>query len=541
MIDVLIAGAGPTGLTLAMLCRRLGLSYRIIDKNSGPSPESRAIGIQARTMELFEKLGIVDDFLDQGMAAQGAKLHVNGSLKLELDVSDMNRDDTIFPFVFFISQAITEKIFLKEVTDVERHTRLVSFKDKGNRVAAVVLNSEGVREHISARFLCGCDGSHSLVRKLLGLEFKGDSYGSEFLMADCKVNWSAGHDKLQVFLNGGKIGVFFPLKDNRSRVLTISDIPKSSEPKTQATTAYPAKLHELEVEFKKACHLDLSLSEPEWVTRYHIHHRTVDRMRVGNVFLLGDAAHIHSPVGAQGMNTGIQDANNLAWKMKAAITRPGFGDEILETYNTERIRVAKHLINFTDRVFSLAVTPNKVLQAARNMFLPIAGSVLMNVPAGKRLLFRFISQLNIHYHANLINRTNGLRLLEAGERAPNGKISRRLWIHDFFQGYQFHAVVFKKKGFNDLEVSRIYDHMDELGINHVHFFREDETEDSFSVQVPGEIFNAYDVDGEALYIIRPDGYIGYCGNEIMAKPDYLRFDLEDVPVSNFTSSLSSLS
>lgn len=525
MIDVLIVGAGPTGLMMAMLCKRLGLSYRIIDKSSGPAPESRAIGIQARTLELFHKLGIADEFLEHGMRAAGAKLHLNGELRLEVDVSDMARSDTLYPFVFFLSQSITEKIFLKEIKDVERNSKLTSFKDKGNRVEAVIINSEGHREYVTARFMCGCDGSHSMVRKGLGLEFKGDSYGSEFLMADCKVDWSGGHEKLQVFLDSGKIGVFFPLSENRSRVLTISEIPKSAEANVQATTAYPAKLHELEVAFKKAAHLDLKLSEPEWVTKYHVHHRSVDRMRLGNIFLLGDAAHIHSPVGAQGMNTGIQDANNLAWKLKAAITRPGYSNEILETYNTERIRVAKHLLNFTDRIFSAAVTQNKMLLAARNVLLPFAGSVLMNVSSGKRMLFRFISQLNIHYHSNLLVRSEAVRILQAGERAPNGKLSRTVSLHDFLKGYEFQGIAFKTTGFNDLEVRRIYEHMEELGISTVHFFRRDEREDGFSIKLPDDIFECYGVSDQALYILRPDGYIGYSGNEIMVMPDYPKMDI----------------
>jgi 2-polyprenyl-6-methoxyphenol hydroxylase-like FAD-dependent oxidoreductase len=526
MIDVLIAGAGPSGLMMAMLCKRIGLSYRIIDKNSGPVTESRAIGLQARSLELFHKLGIVDDFFKKGMKAAGAKIHLNGVKKLEIDTSDMARADTEYPFIFLHSQSDTEKIFLKEVRDVERNTKLLSFKDKMNHVESVTLNSYGDRETISSRFLCGCDGSHSVVRKGLDLEFKGGSYGSAFLMADCKVDWSGGYDKVQVFLDNGQIAVFFPLSETHSRVLSINRIPQSAEPKTEATTAYPAKLHDLETAFKKAAHLDIKLSEPKWVTRYHVHHRSVDRMRSGNVFLLGDAAHIHSPVGAQGMNTGLQDANNLAWKLKAAINKPTMADEILETYNAERMPVAKHLLNFTDRVFTAAVTQNRFFLRARNMVLPVAGKVLMNIPKGKRLLFRFISQLNIHYHSNIISRSDAIRILQAGERAPNGKLNRTTSLHDLFKGYEFHAVAFKKGTFNDLEVRRIYDQMEDIGISNVHFFRQTDVKDGYSIEVPQEIFDCYSVEDQGLFIIRPDGYIGFCANEIMAKPDFPKLNFE---------------
>lgn len=526
MVDVLIAGAGPTGLMMALLCRRLGLSYRIIDKSSGPVVESRAIGIQARTLELFHKLGIADEVLKKGLRARGGKIHLNGELKLEVDITDMARTDTLFPFIFFLSQSETEKILLKEVRNVERNTKLLSFKDKKKGIEAVIMNSNGDRETISARYICGCDGSHSIVRKCLGLEFEGGSYGSEFLMADCKVEWSGGHEHVQVFLDTGKVAVFFPLSDNRSRVLTISPMAKGHEPKTMATTAYPAKLREIENEFRKASHLDVKLSDPVWVTRYHVHHRTVEKLRVGNAFLLGDAAHIHSPVGAQGMNTGLQDANNLAWKLKAAILHPGFADELLETYQMERLPIAKHLINFTDRIFSAAVTQNKLLLKARNLALPAIGKLMMNLPTGRRALFRFVSQLDIRYHSNLVSRSNAIRLLQAGERAPNIKLNRTASIHDLFKGYEFHAVAVKREGFNSLEVRRVYDHMEDLGIVNVHFFREKEENDGYSIRAPKDFFECWGVEEQGLFIIRPDGYIGYCGNEVMVKPDFPKLNID---------------
>lgn len=526
MIDVLIAGAGPTGLMMAMLCKRLGLTYRILDKNSGPATESRAIGIQARTLEIFHKLGIVDEFLDKGMKASGAKIHLNGEVKLDVNIGDMARTDTLYPFIFFLSQNETEHILLKDIPNVERNTKLLSFKDKKNRVESVIMNTNGDRETISSHFLCGCDGSHSVVRKGLGLDFKGDSYGSEFLMADCKVDWSGGNDKVQVFLDHGKIAVFFPLKENRSRVLTISPYRLGATPRSTATTAYTAKLHDLEMEFKKASHLDLKFSDPAWVTAYHVHHRTVDRMRCGNVFLLGDAAHIHSPVGAQGMNTGIQDANNLAWKLKAALLHPSFADELLETYQMERLPIAKHLINFTDRIFSAAVNQKKLFLMGRNLMLPLIGKFLMNVPKGRRYMFRFISQLNIHYHSNLVSRSNAIRILQAGERAPNNRLNRNVSLHDLFKGYEYHAVAVKKTSFNDLEVRRVYDHMEELGISNVHFLRGDEKNDGYSIQVGKDFFECWGVEEQGLFIIRPDGYIGYCGNEVAAKPDFPKLSID---------------
>lgn len=495
MIDVLIVGAGPTGLTLAILCNRLGLSYRIIDKNSAPVKESRALGIQARTLEIFHKLGIVDEFLKRGMKAEGAKIFINGKKRLEIDLHDMERYDTLYPYIFFLPQRDTEIILSKEIPYIERNTDLVSFEDHVSFVEAQILRPDGGTEFFSARYVCGCDGSHSVVRKKLGLRFQGGAYAADFLMADCKVNWKEDHSTLKVFMRNGKVSVFFPIfHSKRSRVLTIADPEKKNVPQTIETTSFPATLSELEEEFRIVTGLDVHLSDPDWVTRYRVHHRSVNQMRRGNVFVLGDAAHIHSPVGAQGMNTGIQDANNLAWKLKLAIDKPHLANEILDTYTKERLPIAKHLINLTDRIFSLVVTKNNFLLGVRNSLLPIVTKGLMSFPGGKRTIVKFVSQLNIHYHPNAVV------MLKAGERFPNLNN-----IHDLLKGYEFHAVVFSKNKLSQDEKKRVEE---KLRINNIHFLHHD------SEQV--------------LYLIRPDGYIGMTTNDLDNIPDFNTFDIKQI-------------
>jgi 2-polyprenyl-6-methoxyphenol hydroxylase-like FAD-dependent oxidoreductase len=514
MIDVLIVGAGPTGLTLAILCHRLGLSYRIIDQNSGWANESRALGIQARTLEIFDKLGIIDEFMKKGMKAKGAKLFLKGRKRLEIDTLDMARKDTKFPYIFFLPQSETEKILLKEVS-VERNAKLQSFRDKKDRVTASIINSNGDREQIECRYLCGCDGSHSEVRKILGLDFMGDAYAAEFLMADCKVDWKEDFTTVKVFLESGKLGVFFPIRHSSlCRVLTVSQLAREGAPITESTTSYPASLNELEKEFRKASHMDVKFSEPKWVTRYHVHHRCVSRMREGNVFVLGDAAHIHSPVGAQGMNTGIQDANNLAWKLKAAIASPETAQELLETYNSERLPVAKHLINFTDKVFTAAVSKNPWFLRVRNLVIPLLGKTLTSFHQGRQRLFKFVSQLNIHYHSNFVTKVT------SGERAPNGRISENLWLHDLLKGYEFNVLAFKKDPFTHGEVTSVHLLMNDLGIKNVNFLRMVDPDDGFSMKVPLEIFHSYSIDEQGLYIIRPDGYIGDFMSEFGVKSEF---------------------
>lgn len=491
MIDVLIVGAGPTGLMLGILLKRMGLTFRIIDQNDGPAKESRALGIQARTLELFHSIGIVDEFLKKGMKARGAKIHLNGKEKVSLNIEDMERADTLFPYLFLLSQHDTEEILLRNLKqEVERETKLKSFVDFGDHVECELEGDFGF-DVTRARYLCGCDGAHSMVRKKLGIEFKGDSYESQFIMADTKVEWDSEYDLLQVFLEKGKAAVFFPLKDkNLSRVLAVSEL-KNKTP-TTVTTQFSAKLDEVEAGFKSASHKKVRFHDPEWVTRFHIHHRSVDQMRKGNVFLLGDAAHIHSPLGAQGMNTGLQDASNLAWKLKIGT------DDVLDTYQSERHPIAVKLLSFTDRLFSMVISKNRGTIALRNFALPIIAKTLMSFPLGKRMLFGFISELNIHYGDKY--------------RAPNAKMLNGENLHDLMAGYEFQVLAFKREGFNDIEKARIGHEAQSMGIKKVIFLTDKNASD--------EVFRFYQINESGLMLVRPDGYIESRVEDLGQKLDY---------------------
>lgn len=518
MEEVLIVGAGPTGLMLAILLNRIGVPFRIIDQNPGPVKESRALGIQARSLELFHKLGLIDKFLERGMKVKGAILTFNGKERLRMNVSDMSRPDTLFPYIFLLSQSETEKILLEELTNkgvkVERNIKLVSFVDNKHHID-VVTEKNGKREHSRTHYLCGCDGSHSVVRKQLKLQFKGGSYPSEFVMADAKVDWNRPYDKVQVFLERGKVAVFFPLKNtDLSRVICVSQLEKDDEPDTEATTVFKATLDEVEKGFRSASHVDLRLTRPEWVTRYHVHHRSVDRMRVGNVFLLGDSAHIHSPVGAQGMNTGLQDADNLAWKLRLAIKNPEIANSLLETYQLERHPVAEKLMKFTDRFFYGVIVQNKALLKLRDFIVPPVTKLLMNFPQGKRMLFKFVSQLNIHYHKNYVVK------IEVGERAPNGRIDEDQTLHDLMNEYEFHVLAFKKMGFTHPEVTKIYTEAESYNISSVHFFRMTHEHDGYSLHLGKQVFDFYGVETEGIFLVRPDGYIGFKADNVSAEIDF---------------------
>lgn len=493
MIDVLIVGSGPTGLMLAVLLEKLGVTFRIIDKNSGPAKESRALGIQPRTLELFQKIGLIDQFLERGIKVQGADLYVSGNEVFNLNLQDMQRSDTAFPFIYFLPQSDTENILIDHLESrgiqIERNTQLLHFTDRGEYVDATI----GNQEKLKTRFICGCDGSHSSVRKALGLSFKGEAYGHDFIMTDSRVEWNLPHDRLQIFMEKGKLGIFFPLKDkNLSRIVSIA----RKNARKESTT-----LKEVENAFNEASHQNARLSDPQWVTKYHIHHRRVKRMKVGNVFLLGDAAHIHSPAGAQGMNTGIQDANNLAWKIKAALVSPEFKDKILKTYELERLPIASKLINFTDRFFSLAVSDNYFVREMRKLFVPLISRF------ARKSFFSFISQLDIHYHSNFMIKGNHNKLLESGMRAPD--ISMEM------AGYQYYVLAMKSSSFSSEERASVRSEALRNNVRNVIFITDD------------TILKLYKVKEEGLFLVRPDGYIGWVENNLRARISYPAFTVSE--------------
>jgi 2-polyprenyl-6-methoxyphenol hydroxylase-like FAD-dependent oxidoreductase len=307
-LDVLVVGAGPTGLTLAAQLQAFGATVRIIDRQLDRVHESRALAVQPRTLEVLRGLGVTEELIVRGNDAVWVQLHAGGRV-VRIRLFGLGLDDTAYPFLLFVSQAATEQILLDHLTGrgrpVERGVELVGFRADPDAVTSALRHRDGRTEQVHARYLVGCDGASSTVRHGAGIPFKGGAYPQTFALADLEVD-RLDRDAAHAFLGQEGIALFFPLGRPASwRLLTM-------HPSLQGRHA-PAQpsLEELQALADAMTGGSVRLYDPVWQTYFGLQHRHASRYQTGRIFLAGDAAHIHSPAGAQGMNTGIQDAWNL--------------------------------------------------------------------------------------------------------------------------------------------------------------------------------------------------------------------------------------
>ena len=398
MLDALVVGAGPTGLTMAAELVRHGLSCRIIEQLEERSPLSRALAVQARTMEIFDDLGIAERVLERAVEAEAINVVSASGMRTRVPLRDFSWLETRFPFIHMVPQDVTETLLTEHLDTlgvrVERGLRLTIFREEADGVEATVERVGGGIERIRARWLLGCDGARSRVRKLTSLPFEGETYSDACVLGDVHVEWSLGQGELIIMPSAHGMAAAFPMPgENRYRLFFIMPQDEASE---RAEDMAPLSLEEFQAFADRMLPVPTRVSEPRWMSRYRLHRRGVPHYRKGRVFLAGDAAHIHSPVGGQGMNTGIQDAYNLAWKL-ALVTRRGLPSSLLDTYEAERLPVGHRLLTTTDRGFSLLARGGWLARQGRIHVLPRVAKLLFGNAWSQRRLFRFVSQLAIHY------------------------------------------------------------------------------------------------------------------------------------------------
>ena len=498
--DVLIVGAGPTGLMLANQLARRGVRFVIVDRHSGPAQQSRAMAVQTRTLEIYSKMGIIEKALELGVRGTGANMWANGHWTARIPIGDIGKDQSPYPFVLMLGQDDNERIMGDKLRDlgvaVRWSTELVALEQQPAFVDATLRQPDGTTVKFEAGWVAGCDGSRSPVREMNRIGFPGAPYEHTFFVADTEATGPMKPSEVNVYLWQDGFHLFFPMRGkDRWRVIGILPQPLRQKSDLTFEEVVPAIRQEAgsAVDFK-ACN---------WFSTYRIHHRAAERFRSGRCFLLGDAAHVHSPMGGQGMNTGLQDAYNLAWKL-ALVVQGRAAAELLDSYEQERMPVAQQLLETTDRAFQLFVSDSWLAGLLRTRVIAKVAARAMTFGRVRNLAFRTLSQIGISYPGSPLSQTlPGLPkgAPAAGERFP--------WLRLKLAAHGLVEDVFRK--------------LDDTHLNLLVFGQQLPPERALVV---GELLRAYVIPQDSIndaelarvkvpqpsfYLLRPDGHVSLCG------------------------------
>ena len=408
--QILIVGAGPTGLVMALWLAKLGVPFRIIEKNGGPGQTSRAMAVHARTLEFYRQLGIADEVVRRGIKVERMRLHEGGGDGSVLNFSDFGKGLSPYPFILTFPQDEHERLLGERLhamgVQVEWNTELSGFTDAGDHIEAI-LKADGKEEKCATSFLCGCDGAHSAVREGLKLKFPGGIYEQMFFVADLAADGAPANGDVNFFLGTHQLCLTFPIRTT-GMVRLIGILPREVAGRENVV------FDDIREHFEKM--LSLHVHKVNWFSTYHVHHRVAEHFRLGRVFLSGDAGHVHSPAGGQGMNTGIGDAVNLSWKLAAVLARKA-DYSLIDTYETERIAFAHSLVSTTDRLFRAVVQENLAGEIVRSILFPHVIPFLMGFSPIRSSQFRLISQTRISYRHSPLSEGNAGDV-RGGDRLP---------------------------------------------------------------------------------------------------------------------------
>jgi 2-polyprenyl-6-methoxyphenol hydroxylase-like FAD-dependent oxidoreductase len=481
--DVLVVGAGPTGLALAIWLTRLGIRVRIVDRNAEPSPTSRAVAVQARVLEMYAQIGLADMVVEQGVRADALNLWVAGRRAARFPIGPAGESLTPFPFVLIYPQDEHERLLIAELArlgvEVERSTTFVAMRQDDAGVHATLRSADGSDDMCHAAYIAGCDGARSGVRQALAIDFPGGTYSQYFYVADVQGTGPTTNGQVHVALDSADFLIVFPMKGvGRTRLIGVAPDRAGAE--------------QAEVRFEDVSHVVLqqvgvTVSKVNWFSTYHVHHRVAPRFRDRRAFLLGDAAHIHSPVGGQGMNTGISDAINLAWKL-AAVIHGDCAGQLLDSYEPERIAFARRLVATTDRLFTIATARGRLAAIVRTKLFPRLAPLLLRVGAVRRFMFRTVSQIVIAYRDSPLS-SGAAGGVHAGDRLP--------WVRAAGQdNFVPLAAVAWQAHVHGSASTGVAAACDALGIP-LHVF-------PWSPEAASA-----GLARDALYLVRPDGYVGF--------------------------------
>jgi 2-polyprenyl-6-methoxyphenol hydroxylase-like FAD-dependent oxidoreductase len=410
--DVLIVGAGPTGLVLALWLTKLGVRPRIIDKTAQPGTTSRALAVQARTLELYRQLGLTDAVITQGHKVPAVNLWVRAEQRAQLNFGSVGADLTPYSFLQIFPQDQHERLLIRRLRElgvsVERCTELLSYTDVGPHVVSRLRGPDGQEELCESSYIAGCDGAHSPVRETMGTGFPGGTYRQVFYVADVEAQGPAVNGELHIDLDEADFLAVFPLASGgRARLIgTVRD--------ERADRAESLRFED--VGARAIQHLKVQIETVNWFSTYRVHHRVTEHFRKGRAFVLGDAAHIHSPAGGQGMNTGIGDAINLAWKLHAVLTGRAT-DTLLDSFEPERSKFARRLVATTDKAFTFATADGRLAEVVRTRIAPVVMPKLIGFEFAREFMFRTVSQITLNYRDSPLSEGSAGHI-HAGERLP---------------------------------------------------------------------------------------------------------------------------
>jgi 2-polyprenyl-6-methoxyphenol hydroxylase-like FAD-dependent oxidoreductase len=505
-VDVLVVGAGPTGLALAAQLAAYGVRPRIVDRGLDRVHESRALAIQPRTLEVLAGLGVTEQLVNAGNRNVELHLHARGRV-VSAPLFNLGSADTAYPYLLFLSQAETERILDEHLASkgiaVDRGVELVEMVQDSTQVVATLRRSDGREERAAASYVVGCDGAHSSVRTKAGIGFEGGSYPQTFLLADLEAD-GIERGSAHVYTGADGMLFFFPLVTPAGwRLLTM-------RPRRDTTSAdIQVSLAEIQDIVDAFTNQSVRLTDPVWMTNFRLHHRAATTYQHGRIFLAGDAAHVHSPAGGQGMNTGIQDAVNLAWKLAHTLHGTA-GAGLLDTYDRERAPIGKLVLDFTDRAFTIGTSPNPLIQFARTRLAPVLIPIVLGPKAARRYAFRTVSQLAVRYRRSPLS-VDGPRPPRrgprAGERLPDAPIvhsGHDTTLHAITRSPGWHLLLCGPghawRGVTPVSAASLTVH--HLGAQDIPDGLHDTTGAALRRLGLGPT-------GTGQYLVRPDGYIAY--------------------------------
>ncbi|WP_431283719.1 FAD-dependent monooxygenase [Humitalea sp. 24SJ18S-53] len=385
--DVLVVGAGPVGLTMAAELARYGVRVRIVEKAAARTDKSKALVLWSRSLELIDRMGCGAAFVAAGYKVKGVNIIAGGKPIAHITLDAL---PTPHAYALMLPQSETERLMEQHLNSlgvqVERQVEMTGFSATPDRVSAVLRHADGAEESLESAFLVGCDGAHSAVRHGLGMAFDGETLPSDWILADVHLaGLPVGPDELAIYWHADGVLALFPITPGRYRVIAdIGDARGDGHP------ADPT-LEQVQALMDRRGPGGITASAPVWLAGFRINERKVADYSAGRVFLAGDAAHIHSPAGGQGMNTGMQDACNLGWKL--ALVLRGHSAALLDSYSIERSAVGRQVLADAGRLTSVATLKGGLAQSLRNH----VASLVLGLSPVRRKMTTAMAELSIGY------------------------------------------------------------------------------------------------------------------------------------------------